>query len=171
MHSQQHSDGWALCRTEEDWSKFKSLIEFHTTNEPPDLSQLETLYSCPPTKQTLVKLLFMNQKAVGFYVVRLKGLQEEGGPPFELPILDAVYICKAHRRQGWGTAMIEELVAVHFPDEDIGFSQPISHSLELVLKKFLLTNPRHRDKLWAVENCGEEGDRLNLWLASAIKRR
>lgn len=60
-----------------------------------------------------------------------KGLQEEGGPPFELPILDAVYICKAHRRQGWGTAMIEELVAVHFPDEDIGFSQPISHSLEL----------------------------------------
>lgn len=60
-----------------------------------------------------------------------KGLQEEGGPPFELPILDAVFICKAHRRQGWGTAMIEELVAIHFPDEDIGFSQPISHSLEI----------------------------------------
>ncbi|XP_057380868.1 protein FAM169B-like [Daphnia carinata] len=171
MHSQQHSDGWAMVKTEEDWSKLKSLIELHTTKEPPDLSQMEALYRCPPTKQTLVKLLFINQKAVGFYVVRLKGIQEEGGPPFELPILDAVFISKAHRRQHWGTAMIEELVAVHFPDEDIGFSQPISHSLELVIMKFLLSNPRYRDKLWAVENCGEEGDRLNIWLASAVKRR
>lgn len=60
-----------------------------------------------------------------------KGLQEEGGAPLELPILDAVFICKALRRQGWGTMMIEDLVTVHFPDQDIGFSQPISHSLEL----------------------------------------
>ena len=47
-----------------------------------------------------------------------------------MPILDGVFISKAYRRQGWGTAMIEDLVNIHFPGQDIGFSQPISLSLE-----------------------------------------
>nr|CAH0098677.1 unnamed protein product [Daphnia galeata] len=127
----KQENGWALCRTEEDWRKLQNLIEFHESNEPPDISQRETLYKCPPTKQTLVKLLLINQEAIGFYIVRLKGLQEDGGLPFEMPILDGVFISKAYRRQGWGTAMIEDL-------------------------KFLTNNPHHRSKLWAVENCGEE---------------
>ncbi|XP_046632362.1 protein FAM169B-like isoform X2 [Daphnia pulicaria] len=157
-------------RTEEDWRKLQSLIAFHKSDEPPDISQRETLYKCPPKKQTLVKLLLINQESIGFYIVRLKGLQEDGGPPFEMPILDGVFISKAYRKQGWGTAMIDDLVNVHFPGQDVGFSQPISVSLESVLKKFLTANPQHRSKLWAVENCGEEGDRLNLWLSLAIKR-
>ena len=62
------------CRMEEDWRKLQNLIEFHESNEPPNISQRETLYKCPPTKQTLVKLLLINQEAIGFYIVRLKGL-------------------------------------------------------------------------------------------------
>jgi hypothetical protein len=47
-----------------------------------------------------------------------------------MPILDGVFISKAYRKQGWGTAMIDDLVNVHFPGQDVGFSQPISVSLE-----------------------------------------
>ena len=47
-----------------------------------------------------------------------------------MPILDGVFISKAYRRQGWGTAMIEDIVNVHFPGQDVGFSKPISVSLE-----------------------------------------
>ena len=105
-------------------------------------------------------------------------------------ILDGVFICKAHRRQGWGTTMIQDIIT-HLPDQDVGLRQPISHSLELgmpqfggvnifyiyfnnysfqVVKKFLTNNPQHRGKLWSVQNCGEEGDRLNLWFTLALKR-
>lgn len=49
------------------------LIEFNITEEPPDVMQNETPYKCPPREQTLVKLLLVNQTAVGFYIVRLKG--------------------------------------------------------------------------------------------------
>ena len=68
--------------------------------------------------------------SIGFFCSGCLGLQEDGGLPFEMPILDGVFISKAYRRQGWGTAMIEDLVSVHFPGQDIGFSQPISLSLE-----------------------------------------
>ncbi len=47
-----------------------------------------------------------------------------------MPILDGVFISKAYRKQGWGSAMINDLVNVHFPGQDVGFSQPISVSLE-----------------------------------------
>lgn len=86
--------------------------------------------------------------------------------------------------------MIKDILQ-QFPDQDIGLSQPISHSLEsgkqlwgrsvsrclkmlsisfAVVKKLLSGNPQHRDRLWSVENCGEEGDRLNLWLTLACKK-
>lgn len=64
------------------------------------------------------------------YLYNNIGRQEEGGPPLQLPILDGSFICKAHRRKGWGIKMMEDITQ-HFPNQDIGLSQPISHSLEL----------------------------------------
>lgn len=106
-----------------------------------------------------------------------------------MPVLDGVFIKKAYRRQGWATKMIEEILQL-FPGQDVGFSQPISNSLtlgetdatiivvlklnpnfeSLVVRKFLSSNPQYRDKLWAVENGGGEGDRFNLWLMLAVKK-
>ncbi len=57
------------------------------------------------------------------------GMQEDG-LPLEMPILDGVFIRKAYRRQGWGTEMMKDIME-HFPEQDVGLSQPISQSLEL----------------------------------------
>lgn len=98
-------------------------------------------------------------------------------------ILDGVFIRHSQRRKGWGTAMLTDLV-LQFPEQDLGFSHPISHSLHLggslflwslyhglnqlyssVLINFLNKHSEHRSRFWSVRNCGEEGDRLNLWLS------
>ena len=46
-----------------------------------------------------------------------------------MPLVDTLFIRSNHRRQGLATAMIDDIVKT-YPDKDIGFSQPISKSLE-----------------------------------------
>lgn len=59
------------------------------------------------------------------------GIQEDSLVPVitEMNTLDAVFIRQAYRRQGWGCAMLHDIIK-QFPDENIGFSHPISLSLQ-----------------------------------------
>jgi len=52
-------------------------------------------------------------------------------------ILDAVFVRQSHRRQGWGSAMLNDIIK-HFPDENVGFSHPISLSLQHGMKIFII---------------------------------
>jgi len=139
--------------------------------ELPCSQELESFFKNPPRKGTLLKLLWVNGEAVGFFIVRLEGIQEDSLVPviMEMNILDAVFIRQTHRRRGWGSAMLKDIIK-HFPDENIGFSHPISLSLQHVLKKFLLAESKYRSKFWNVKNRGEEGDRLNLWILLASRK-
>lgn len=42
--------------------------------EPPSLKEMESFLKRPPRKGTLLKLLWVNGEAVGFFIVRLKGM-------------------------------------------------------------------------------------------------
>jgi len=132
---------------------------------------MESFLKKPPRKGTLLKLLWVKGEAVGFFIVRLKGVQEDSLVPIvtEMNILDAVFVRQSHRRQGWGSAMLNDIIK-HFPDENVGFSHPISLSLQHVLQKFLSMESKYRSKFWSVKNRGEEGDRLNLWILLASRR-
>lgn len=64
------------CSTENDWHEVENLIGFSTSEEPPNVAELETFLKCPPKSQTLVKLLTINQMTVGVYIVRLRGIKK-----------------------------------------------------------------------------------------------
>lgn len=63
------------------------------------------------------------------------GPQSDSHVSLHMNILDGVFIRKHHRRKGWATSMLQDILN-SFPDQDIGLSHPISHSLHSGIFKF-----------------------------------
>lgn len=45
-----------------------------------------------------------------------------------MPIMDTAYIRSEYRNRGFGTEILSDMIA-RFPNEDIGFSKPISNGM------------------------------------------
>lgn len=45
---------------------------------------------------------------------------------YTMPVLDTAYIRSAYRNKGFGSEILLDIIK-RFPDEDIGFSKPISN--------------------------------------------
>ena len=45
-----------------------------------------------------------------------------------MPVVDSVYIRSEYRNRGFGTGILSDVIA-RFPNEDIGFSKPISSGM------------------------------------------
>lgn len=48
--------------------------------------------------------------------------------PLAMPVLDAAFVLKAHRRCGWGLAMLDD-ICHEFCVGDLGLSHPLSDSM------------------------------------------
>ena len=97
--------------------------------------------------------------ASGFITIR------ENSDAFQnsnLSIIDTVYIRKSARGNGYLSLFLKSCLLT----KELGFSDPISNSMLLVLMKLLKKHPEYREKIWLVNE--ENGERQILWW-SALK--
>lgn len=116
----------------------------------------------------IAKLLWVDQEAVGFYTIKPKGSPYMFFERYYMPVVDLIFIRQKARRRGHAMRLIDDFLSM-FPGEDVGFSDPISDEMYLVLEKYLKQNGEFRDRLWECRHFGGEGLRKNVWLH--LKRR
>eukprot|EP00088_Acartia_fossae_P011668 TRINITY_DN15946_c0_g1_i3.p1 TRINITY_DN15946_c0_g1~~TRINITY_DN15946_c0_g1_i3.p1 ORF type:complete len:280 (-),score=26.58 TRINITY_DN15946_c0_g1_i3:5-844(-) len=163
---QTSNEGWFIAKN--DFERFQSFLlnnAVHTLEEPPDMDkpeEKETLFSLPFQKDQV--WLFADQgKVAGFAVLKLKGIEScENDPSLIniMEIVDAIFIRKSSRRKG----ACREFLTLLFQNFDrIGFSQPISRNLTLLLENFLKDdlNAKYQDSIWIMAPDLKSSD--NFW--------
>ncbi|KAM5207233.1 protein FAM169B-like isoform 2-T2 [Hipposideros larvatus] len=136
----------------------------------------DVLRTSDPAREGLMKeeakILWRDGAAVGFYTTKMKGsLCGDGtGVCYLLPVLDTVFVRRRHRRQGLGVAMLWDFCETFPEDETLGVSWPISPAMYQVCRKFLLTHPEERGRLWEVEPPGAWGQRDSIWLKVQLQQ-
>ncbi|XP_058433728.1 protein FAM169B [Marmota monax] len=126
----------------------------------------DDMFFLPHSVKERAKILWRNGAAVGFYTTKVKGsLCGNGtGACYLLPVFDTVFVRRKHRRQGLGTAMLQDFCDTFPEDDALGLSCPISPAMYGVCRQFLLAHPEERGRLWEVEALGVRGQRVNIWL-------
>nr|XP_026250526.1 protein FAM169B [Urocitellus parryii] len=126
----------------------------------------DDMFFLPHSVKERAKILWRNGAAVGFYTTNVKGsLCGDGtGACYLLPVFDTVFVRRKHRRQGLGTAMLQDFCETFREDDALGLSCPISPAMYGVCRQFLLAHPEERGRLWEVEALGARGQRVNIWL-------
>ena len=152
-------NGWILAVNSQDLFKHK-LLNFvqYRINEPPNKELFECNYS-EPKIQDQIYLLWTQSYASGFITVRE---HSEAFQNSNLSIVDTVYIRKSARGNGYLTSFLKTCLTA----KELGFSDPISNSMLIVLMKLLKKYPEYREKIWLINE--ENGERQILWW-SAIK--
>lgn len=89
---------------------------------------------------------------------------------YSMNTLDTAYIRLPHRRQGFGTSLIVDLVET-WPGDNIAFSKPISVPMQKVLEKYLQENEKSRYLFWEVDRTGDEGNRKLLWFSLKANKK
>ncbi|KAM5207234.1 protein FAM169B-like isoform 3-T3 [Hipposideros larvatus] len=132
----------------------------------------DDMFFLPHSVKEEAKILWRDGAAVGFYTTKMKGsLCGDGtGVCYLLPVLDTVFVRRRHRRQGLGVAMLWDFCETFPEDETLGVSWPISPAMYQVCRKFLLTHPEERGRLWEVEPPGAWGQRDSIWLKVQLQQ-
>ena len=123
---------------------------------------LQKIFTIIHTKKFQVHLLWHQSKASGFLTIRP---YSEAFEDSNLSIIDTVYIRKSARGHGFLSKFLEAKLN-NDDSNELGFSDPISNSMLIVLMKLLKKNPNQRERIWLVNE--ENGERQILWW-SAMK--
>lgn len=101
---------------------------------------------------------------VGFCTIKCKGNTVPGAimDRYSMDIADSIFIRKSHRRRGHANNLLKYLHRKY--PENMGFSNPISDGMKVVLKNFLERHIDKRDLLWLCDDNGDAGKRLNIWM-------
>lgn len=113
-----------------------------------------------------VYLLWINRKASGFITLRPCS---DSFAEHDLDIIDTVFLRKNVRSQGHVTKFILKKLQQD-PEQDLGFSQPVSNQMLRSLLRLLKTAPEYRDRIWIVDEATEERQML-WWSAKKIARQ
>ncbi|KAI6056799.1 FAM169B [Marmota monax] len=91
----------------------------------------DDMFFLPHSVKERAKILWRNGAAVGFYTTKVKGsLCGNGtGACYLLPVFDTVFVRRKHRRQGLGTAMLQDFCDTFPEDDALGLSCPISPAM------------------------------------------
>uniref|UniRef100_A0A1B6CTI9 N-acetyltransferase domain-containing protein n=1 Tax=Clastoptera arizonana TaxID=38151 RepID=A0A1B6CTI9_9HEMI len=166
LSNKTKKDGWQILDGLNDVAAYYLLSQiFYHQHDSPKTELCEATYDIPD-KSDIIKLLWHQNKAVGFYTVKPKG-SEAHYSTYNMTTLDTAYIRKSHRRQGFALNLIHDLL-FSWPG-NIGFSTPISIAMWKVLEKFLMLHENYKYLLWEVEGTGEEGSRKLIWFC--LKKR
>ncbi|XP_053079591.1 protein FAM169B isoform X2 [Acinonyx jubatus] len=130
------------------------------------------MFFLPHPVKEQAKILWRDGAAVGFYTTKRKGSLCGDGPGacYLLPVFDTVFVRRTYRRQGLGTAMLQDFCETCREDEALGISWPISPAMFKVCRKFLLAHPEERGRLWEVEPPGAWGQRGSIWLKVQLQQ-
>ncbi|XP_060791590.1 soluble lamin-associated protein of 75 kDa-like isoform X3 [Neoarius graeffei] len=101
------------------------------------------------------KIFWKDGQAVGFYSVKPKGsvcnnYLRQG---YCLPVMDSIFVRKAHRGKGYGLQILEDFVD-SFNDDDLGLKYPLSPAMTNVCRRYLDRYPADVDLFWEVEGTG-----------------
>ncbi|KAJ8405666.1 hypothetical protein AAFF_G00316460 [Aldrovandia affinis] len=115
-------------------------------NEVPFLCHSENDYA---------KILWKDGEAIGFYSVKPEGslCSSFMSQCYQLPVMDSVFVRKAHRGNGHGLRILEDFVDC-FKEEALGLKYPLTPAMYRVCGQYLNTYPADRELLWEVESVG-----------------
>ncbi|XP_053505485.1 soluble lamin-associated protein of 75 kDa isoform X2 [Ictalurus furcatus] len=101
------------------------------------------------------KILWKNGQAVGFYSVKPKGSVCNNflRQCYSLPVMDTIFVRKAHRGKGYGLQMLEDFVD-SFNEDELGLKYPLSPAMANVCRHYLDRYPADVDLFWEVEGVG-----------------
>ena len=103
-----------------------------------DLAKIERYWFLYPRKGMSAKILWINGEAVGYYLYNKRVKFKDGFHP----TINQIFVRKEHRRKGYATEMIKDLLK-QFPDQKIGIESP-EPALIALLNKLGLTKEHSR---------------------------
>ncbi|XP_011869261.1 PREDICTED: protein FAM169B-like isoform X1 [Vollenhovia emeryi] len=156
-------DEWRAVQTDRDKVLFYALSQIvYPEIDTPRPEKLESLYA-PVDVLDVVLLRWQAGKAIGFYTVKPTGTEIFSTKErYVMPVVDTAYIRSEYRNQGFGTGILSDVTA-RFPNEDIGFSKPVSSGMLRILKAFLTSRKEYRLRFWEVADCDISGSQQLIW--------
>ncbi|XP_029166004.1 soluble lamin-associated protein of 75 kDa-like isoform X2 [Nylanderia fulva] len=163
IYSDRLVDEWQQVQTDRDKVLFYILSQIVYPNlDTPRADKFESLYA-PVDEHDIVSLRWQKGKAVGFYTVKPTGTEIFSTKErYVMPTVDTAYIRSEYRNQGFGTEILSDVIA-RFPNEDIGFSKPISSSMLRILKTFLMSHKEYRLRFWEISDCDIGVSQQLIW--------
>ncbi|XP_014475951.1 PREDICTED: soluble lamin-associated protein of 75 kDa-like, partial [Dinoponera quadriceps] len=163
-HDDRTEDGWREVRTDRDKVLYYMLSQVvYPDTDAPRPERFESLYALAD-KLDVVSLRWQGGRAVGFYTVKFAGTKASStGQGCGMPVVDTAYIRSEYRSRGFGTEILSDMTA-RFPNEDIGFSRPISSGMLRILKRFLTSQREYRLHFWEISDCADiVGSQQLIW--------
>ncbi|XP_053335112.1 soluble lamin-associated protein of 75 kDa isoform X3 [Clarias gariepinus] len=101
------------------------------------------------------KIFWKSGQAVGFYSVKPKGTVCNNylRQCYFLPVMDSIFVRKAHRGKGYGLRMLEDFVD-SFNEDELGLKYPLTPAMTNVCRRYLDRYPADVDMFWEVEGIG-----------------
>ncbi|XP_012232893.2 soluble lamin-associated protein of 75 kDa-like [Linepithema humile] len=162
-YSDRLEDGWREVQTDRDKVIFYILSQIVYPNfDTPRPEKFESLYALVD-EHDLVLLRWQGGKAVGFYTIKPTGTEIFSTKErYTMPVVDTAYIRSEYRNRGLGTEILFDVIK-RFPNEDIGFSKPISSGMLKILKTFLSSHKEYRLHFWEIVDCDIGGSQQLIW--------
>jgi len=164
-------EGWIVADTK--LHRFQQAVlcnAVYILEEGPDRAQLEAEFALPYSKDQ-VWLCCADNFVLGFAVIKLKGERMCSSSLFArnpITTLDAIYVRKSHRRRGLVKAFLQILFNTY--EGCIGFSEPVSVNLMLLLRKLLHEDQDGcRDRLFYYTPDCNETDIRSIWISENRK--
>ncbi|XP_024892450.1 soluble lamin-associated protein of 75 kDa-like [Temnothorax curvispinosus] len=156
-------DEWREVRADRDKVLFYTLSQIvYPDFDTPRPEKLESLYAMVG-EFDVVLLRWQGGKAIGFYTVKPTGTEIFSTKErYVMPVVDTAYIRSEYRNRGFGTGILSDVIA-RFPNEDIGFSKPISSGMLRILKAFLTSHKEYRLRFWEIADCDISGSQQLIW--------
>ncbi|GAA6091743.1 soluble lamin-associated protein of 75 kDa isoform X1 [Tachysurus ichikawai] len=119
-----------------------------------EMGSREMLFLCHG-ENDYAKILWKNGQAIGFYSVKPKGslCNNSLGQCYFLPVMDSIFVRKAHRGKGYGLQILEDFVD-SFNEDELGLRYPLSPAMTNVCRHYLDRYPADVDLFWEVESVG-----------------
>ncbi|XP_046427424.1 protein FAM169B-like isoform X1 [Neodiprion fabricii] len=165
-------DTWLEAKTRKEKIVYYALSQIiYLERDSPKEEKYESVFAYAD-ESDLVMLRWKNGTAIGFFTLKQKGTKifPESEVEYAMPVLDTAYIRSECRGNGIGTEIITKITQM-FPNEDIGFSRPISDGMSKVLARFLTKSKEFRLKFWEIVDGGNEGNKKLVWYGLQNKRK
>ncbi|XP_062867538.1 soluble lamin-associated protein of 75 kDa isoform X2 [Trichomycterus rosablanca] len=109
------------------------------------------------------KIFWKDGEAVGFYSVKSKGsvCNNSTRQCYFLPVMDSIFVRKAHRGKNHGLQMLEDFVD-SFEEHELGVKYPLPPAMANVCRRYLERYPADVNLLWEVQGVGGPYQRARL---------
>ncbi|XP_043495878.1 soluble lamin-associated protein of 75 kDa-like isoform X2 [Polistes fuscatus] len=159
----KYENNWNEVKTNQERLIYYILCRIiYVELDTPKPEKLETPYDYADNFD-IVLIRWENGIPIGFYTVKPKGTEVYStNERYTMPVLDTAYIRSKYRNKGFGTEILFDMIK-RFPNEDIGFSKPISDNMLKVLQKFLRNYKEYRLRFWEIADWDIYDSQKLIW--------